>query len=570
MYLELWYWTGLDPETGIPISEGGNYKIKNLSFSMNTDLTGSSLPINEYSCDVITEGMYDGITTDAITSNLYDDRGFLWAAWPVYKAVKISDTCMRVTFRSWINALEYKEMEETVYEGETAEAVMATIFQNANDYALSDSLKSIHIRGFAPAQTARERLKWLLFVMGAFIRDVYVDRVEIVKVDTTELLIPIDRTFASPSVDFVDWVTGLKITAYSFSRAASDEEASEHDNSYMFPLPWIATESTLTLTNPNAPGDAQENVIEIDGIYLVNSENVGEIATRLAQYWFNPLKVKLDVINNRLYKPGNLVMVYTSPTEIVTGYINDARFKFGFQARSTLTLLGCSSTIGAELTIKYTYDDQIIKQEKYFLPTGYAYSIQTTFIDQVDQGNRYIYRPMQDVVSGTMPDGGAVVYVPCELVKILQGNEFWIVLVWGRNPADLDSHFVGPGAGGDERFHISYNNKTYSVNGKRYAYIDVDDRSSYGPETTTIEVMTPGTYYFYVHDYTNKNKPGATALGNSGARVNIYKGIYSLNRYEVTPSATGIYWNVCRIDIDEKETINLTEINTYSDEPIYQ
>ena len=423
------WWTGIDPESGVPIAEGGEYPIKNLNFAPQTDLTGNSLPINEYSCDVITEGMYSGITTEAVTNQLQDEHGVLWANWPIYKVVKITNTCFRVTFRSWISQLDYIEMAETVYQGETAEEVVADIIPYGMSYSMADSLKSITLNGYAPAQTARERLTWVLFTIGGYVRDIFVSEIQILKVDTTEALIPIDRTFMRPSIDRADWVTGLKITTYSFFQAASDEAAAEYDNSYMFPLPWVATENTVTLTNPAAPADAPKNVIEINGIYLVNPNNVSAIASRLAEYWFNPMEASLDCVNNRQYRPGDLVTVYTSREDMLTGYVQQTTFKFGKQARSTLKLIGCEVKASSVLRINYTHNGRRIARDEFRFPVGFGYSLPARYIDQTTEDHRYIYRPTIDTITGTMVDGGSTVTVPCEIALDLYDGILHIISV---------------------------------------------------------------------------------------------------------------------------------------------
>lgn len=408
MYVEI-YWLGpIDPETGLPTSEGGLYQIKNLNFAPQTDLTGNSLPVNEYTCDVITTDDIPGtLPPEAGTCTLYDERGigYEWSYWPIKKSIRISPTCVRITCTSWISQLDYIEMAETVYQGETAENVMATIFPSANDYEMANSLKSVQISGYAPAQNARERLTWVLFAIGGYVRDIFASKVQILKVDTTEALIPIDRIFMRPSIDRADWVTGLKITTYSFFQAASDEAAAEYDNSYMFPLPWVATESTVELSNPAAPADAPENVIEIDGIYLVNPNNVSAIASRLAEYWFNPMEASLDCINNRQYRPGDLVTVYTSPEDMLTGYVQQESFKFGKQARSTLKLIGCEVKASAALTVNYTYQGGRIGQQKYYFPVGFTYHIANPCLDRTFNGTRFIYCPQDAEITGTMTEG---------------------------------------------------------------------------------------------------------------------------------------------------------------------
>lgn len=434
MYVEI-YWLGpIDPETGLPTEEGGWYQIKNLNFAPQTDLTGNSLPVNEYTCDVITTDDIPGtLPPEAGTCTLYDERGinYEWSYWPIKKSIRISPSCVRITCTSWISQLDYIELAETVYQGETAENVMATIFPSANDYEMANSLKSITISGYAPAQTARERLTWVLFVIGGYVRDIFTPmrKVQILKVDTTEALIPIDRIFMRPSIDRADWVTGLKITTYSFFQAASDEAAAEYDNSYMFPLPWVATESTVTLTNPAAPEDAPENVVEIDGIYLVNPNNVSAIASRLAEYWFNPMEASLDCINNRQYRPGDLVTVYTSTDDMLTGYVQQESFKFGKQARSTLKLIGCEVKASAALTINYTHDGRRIARDEFRFPVGFGYSLPARYIDQTTEGHRYIYRPTTTTITGTMVDGGSTATVPCEIALDLYEGVLHIISV---------------------------------------------------------------------------------------------------------------------------------------------
>ena len=70
-----------------------------------------------------------------------------------------------------------------------------------------------------------------------------------------------------------------------------------------------------------------------------------------------------------------------------------------------------------------------------------------------------------------------------------------IVLTWGRNPEDLDSHLVGPLADSPgATFHVDWTEEEYIyewINAKGikkhevYVSLDWDDRESYGPETVT-------------------------------------------------------------------------------------
>ncbi len=90
-----------------------------------------------------------------------------------------------------------------------------------------------------------------------------------------------------------------------------------------------------------------------------------------------------------------------------------------------------------------------------------------------------------------------------------------IVLDWDRRPADLDAHLVKQGG-----YHISYRDM---VKFEDKAELDRDDRNGYGPETITIDRLDPGaTYRYFVHDYTNRRRPGAEGLSGSRAHAMVY------------------------------------------------
>lgn len=143
-----------------------------------------------------------------------------------------------------------------------------------------------------------------------------------------------------------------------------------------------------------------------------------------------------------------------------------------------------------------------------------------------------------------------------------------IVLTWGENPHDLDSHLVGPNADGTDYFHIYYRNKSYSENGIMYADLDLDDIDSYGPETTTVYNMnSEGKYSFYVHDYTNRYENLSTAMSNSGAKVEVYKGDTLYVTYNIPANNVGTYWHVFDYDADENMIV---PVNKFVDEIGYR
>ena len=163
-------------------------------------------------------------------------------------------------------------------------------------------------------------------------------------------------------------------------------------------------------------------------------------------------------------------------------------------------------------------------------------------------------------------------------VGIKEPASIRIVLTWGASPADLDAHLVGPAVtGSGNRFHVYYGQKSYGTDGSYadysdYSYVDLDydDTTSYGPEVITIRNLTPGTYYYYVHDYSNRATSGSTALAKSQARVQAYLGSSSqpFAMVSVSPSSTGTFWNVFKLELGKKTV--MTPIGTYGDSTAYQ
>ncbi len=134
------------------------------------------------------------------------------------------------------------------------------------------------------------------------------------------------------------------------------------------------------------------------------------------------------------------------------------------------------------------------------------------------------------------------------------GGNLRVVLHWGAQPSDLDSHMVGPQ--GEGRFHVYYSNKR-----AEHVDLDVDDRSSYGPETISIKESEPGIYSYYIHDYTNLGSRDSTALSMSGAYIELYSDNDLIYTIHVPENKGGTLWHVFDYD---SETDKITLVNEFS------
>jgi len=114
-------------------------------------------------------------------------------------------------------------------------------------------------------------------------------------------------------------------------------------------------------------------------------------------------------------------------------------------------------------------------------------------------------------------------------------GETRIVLTWGESPSDLDSHLTGPGLDGAASFHVFYRQKVApGIN------LDVDDTSSFGPETVTIADSRPGVLRYTV----NRFSLGAPdALSASSAKVQVIRSSGIVAEFFV-PQGEGNIWSV--------------------------
>jgi hypothetical protein len=119
-------------------------------------------------------------------------------------------------------------------------------------------------------------------------------------------------------------------------------------------------------------------------------------------------------------------------------------------------------------------------------------------------------------------------------------GEFSAVLTWDLNPQDLDSHLSKYDSNGTELYHIFYSNK--SVAGVADS-LDLDDVTSYGPETITIDEIDNSAHYIYaVHHFAGTGSIST----NSEAQVSLQSSTENM-LLNAPVSGSGKWWKVFEI-----------------------
>ena len=376
-----------------------NYRnIKQLSFDPQTDIRGSEVAINEFSVHIITS---DRLSV-GMNALLYDDRDVLWANYWVTFAEQVDEHTFSVVASSQLVLLARKKLPAVMYSNASVPTVIASLFSDfGNIYTLDSSFASDTVDGFCPEQSAKDRLQWICMVIGAYIKTSFTDKIELVPIDVNTEYIRPSEVFWKPSVAYRDYVTAVKVRAYTFTQGTpqtTDEWVSDGTNYY------IQTVQDFSLTNSDVPSGTPENVVEINDVTLINTDNVAAIVSHLAALYFKRIDVTADVINNGQYAAGDRVIIPLDEEFMVDGFIESCSFTFGLQSKSQIKVLQMDTVTGTTLIMIYYYDGVEIGRKSYVLPLNYHYDIQNPFLDRMEKKRRIIYRPLEASSTGIVDE----------------------------------------------------------------------------------------------------------------------------------------------------------------------
>ncbi len=228
-----------------------------------------------------------------------------------------------------------------------------------------------------------------------------------------------------------------------------------------------------------------------------------------------------------------------SATGSINGVIRNSQNAASIAAATVELRLGANNTTGTPLSVTIANALGIYSFSGLQAATYTVVAKATGFLD----GSR-----------GSILVAGAV--VPNQdviLSPTLAAGQTRIVLTWGNSPSDLDAHLTGP-TQDQQQFHICWTNQG-SPTSSPFASLDNDEVDGLGPETITISTQVPGTYRFYVFDYSNSPTPVSTPLSGSGARVQVFRGASLLSDFTV-PSGAGNLWSVFSLNGSTVTPIN--------------
>lgn len=199
-----------------------------------------------------------------------------------------------------------------------------------------------------------------------------------------------------------------------------------------------------------------------------------------------------------------VVLVRDGEVKPVTGYITGATTGVGVEGVNIVVLAGWNKKGGIALANTTTDSNGMYSLD---LTNGYYTLVLTK--------DNYTRGYLNVIASPDYND----IYQNGSISPIIENvSNYRIVLSWGMYPSDLDAHLSGKDNNGSS-FHVYYSNKSGYYNGELSAELDVDDRSSYGPETITFAVNTELEYQYYIDWYT-----GSGTWASCDGKVEVYSG----------------------------------------------
>lgn len=397
-------------------------RIRNIDFAPETDIIGKTVPINRFVVELQTDNDIQPNTLAYLLGNNAEIYAYYW----ITDTVRTEKNWIKIVAQSTMVLLDRYTMPAKMYDGTDTFAdvideifyPIQNIFPGMTIVSVDSSFASTVINGYAPEQSARDRLLWVLFCARAYVKSYFNEYTEILPVDTTETLIPAEKTFWKPEIDANDYVTEIKIRAYTYTLTTTDPARTDKFVKIGNDV-YIETSQDFSLRNPNIPVTVAENVVTLQKNTLVNSNNVNTILADLAAYYFNRYTVSADVLNDSEYLPGEKVIV-SNTENLYSGFIKSAKFSFGHAIKSRIEMQATNPIEAGTLTIQCVYDTTILAQFEYLLPVGYAFSIENEYLDLYNDGIRTIYRPVNEQATGTVVSGGITIQEPYEVAIIAE------------------------------------------------------------------------------------------------------------------------------------------------------
>jgi hypothetical protein len=417
-----------DPEGDVTYT-----RIARVDFSPEVDIKLNSLPVDMLTVDIITQ---DTLERGWLIS-LKNDVDTLFAKFKITKVQRINKDTLRVEAQSPLGLLDWWTVgAERI--NTTAGAAVYDLFSGLPKsgyfsivpYTLPTELASININGFAPEQTARERLLWLCLAMGAWVQQSFCNGLvfhalpDFSNHDLTQgALLPYKKTYWKPTTQLGDPVYAVYVElvgTISTTEAPNKESGTDEGGTTYY---WDYITHGYVNPDEDAPGGSE---VKISGVSLLNNEYQQPTFSLIGALYQNRMEVTAEIIDNGDVQPGDVVRVYADEDLIYCGVVRQCTFTFGQQAKARLTVNAYPDELPIQIVrVTFTADDVPLGQETEVYPEGDTWEVDAPTIDG--------YTPTTPSVSGSTGGNYSIDYTKIPLKYIVAYNGSFTQYLEGKD-----------------------------------------------------------------------------------------------------------------------------------------
>lgn len=320
---------------------------------------GEELSINTFGFTLVSEDSASYLFQKQQKLLLYNGDNLL-GSYFIDTATRKSQKSYDIKCYDLIGILEQTTFYGGIYNGVTAGSLLEKIFGEVNvEYTVDSVTANKKIYGYMPILTRREAVCWVCMATCSVCDTTHSETVDIYRIDkTVKRVIGEESQYSGVSVENTAIVTGLKLTAYSYTSTTDVVEVfNETLNGnalveFLEPLHDLSiTGGTITESGTNyaringtggkvvLTGQAYnvstkiieksnpligaldiQNIIEVSDCTIVSSNNAEEVAQNVLDYYLKSKKVSAKIVlgDNDL---GDTVTVETDFEGNVTGVI---------------------------------------------------------------------------------------------------------------------------------------------------------------------------------------------------------------------------------------------------------
>ena len=417
-----------DPEGDIVYT-----RIARVEFSPEVDIKLNSLPVDVLTVDIITP---DTLERGWLVS-LKNDVDTLFAKFKITKVQRINKDTLRVEAVSplwlmdwWTVGAERIQTTAGAAVNDLFNGLPKSGYLSIIPYTLPSALASIQINGFAPEQTARERLLWLCLAMGAWVQQSFCNGLVFHALpdfsghDLTQgTLLPYKKTYWKPETQLGDPVHAVYVEligTISTTESPNKESGTDEGGTTYY---WDYITHGYVNPDEDAPGGSE---VKISGVSLLNNEYQQSTFSLIGALYQNRMEVIAEIIDNGDVQPGDVVRVYADEDLIYCGVVQQCTFTFGQQAKARLTVNAYPDELPIQIVrVTFTADDVPLGQETEVYPEGDTWEVDAPTIDG--------YTPNTPSVSGSTGGNYSIDYTKIPLKYIVAYNGSFTKYLEGKN-----------------------------------------------------------------------------------------------------------------------------------------